>query len=126
MKDVSVFWEQVDRRMEEIGINSIRELEKRAGFQTSAILRRRNDLKFPTIEMAEGLCRALKVTWIEFWAMAGYVEEYNAERVELTSDKLSGLDEEIYYSLRPVKDEFKQAVLKTIKAWLLCEELNKK
>lgn len=125
MKDVSVFWEQVDKRMEEIGINSIRELEKRAGFQTSAILRRRNDLKFPTIEMAEGLCRALKVNWVEFWAMAGYVEEYSTERVELTSEKLSGLDEEIYYSLRRVSDEFKQAVLKTIKAWLLYEEFKK-
>ena len=111
--------------MEEIGINSIRELEKRAGFKTSAVLRRRNELKFPTIEMAEGLCRALKINWVEFWAMAGFIEEYNAEKVELTPDKLSGMDEEIYYSLRPVSDEFKRAVLKTIKAWLLYEELKK-
>jgi len=125
MKDVSAFWQFVDKRMEEIGINSIRELEKRAGFQTSAILRRRSDLKYPTTEMAEGLCRALRVDWIELWTQAGYVERLGQPVINPGSSDLSGIDEEIYYSLRLVSDEFKKAVLKTIKAWLLYEELKK-
>ena len=124
MKDVSAFWEWVDRRMEELDIASIRELEKRAGFKTSAILRRRNDLKFPTVEMAEGLCRALKVDWSELWARAGFVEEYSPSNVELTPNRLTGLDEEIYYTLKDTGDDFNRAVLKTIKTWLvLYEEL---
>lgn len=124
MKNVSAFWEWVEKRMEEVGVPSIRELEKRAGFKTSAILRRKNDLKFPTVEMAEGMCYALKVDWVELWAQAGFVSEYSPEKVALTVDQLNGLDAEIYYTLRDTGDDFKRAVLKTIKTWLvLYEEL---
>jgi transcriptional regulator with XRE-family HTH domain len=105
--------------MGEVEISSIRELEKRAGFKTSAILRRKNELKFPTVEMAEGLCYALKVDWTELWSHAGFVEAYSGERVALTVDQLTGLDAEIYYTLRPAGDDFKRAVLKTVKTWLV-------
>ena len=126
MKDVSAFWEWVEKRMGEVGISSIRELEKRSGFNTSAILRRKNDLKFPTVEMAEGMCLALKVSWVELWGRAGFIEAYSPEAVALTADQLEGLDADIYYAFRDTGDDFKRAVLKTIKTWLiLYEELRK-
>ncbi len=118
MKDVSVFWAWVDTRMDEVGIKSIRELENRSGFKTSAILRRRNELKFPTVEMAQGLCYALRVDWVELWSHAGFLERLSSEHVALMPESLSGLDADIYYSLRGASDDFKQAVLETIKIWL--------
>ena len=126
MKDVSTFWEWVDLRMEEVGIKSVRELEKRAGFKTSAILRRRNDLKFPTVEMAEGLCRALRVDWVKLWEQAGYVERLSQAEVSPAPEQLTGLDAEIYQVLQDTGDDFKGALLKTVRIWLvLYEELRK-
>jgi transcriptional regulator with XRE-family HTH domain len=125
-KDVDAFWDWVDRRSEEVGIVSFRELENRSGFSHGAIGRRKNNHKFPTVEMAEGMCHALKVDWVKLWSHAGFVDEYSPEKVQLTADQLTGLDAEIYYALRDTGDDFKQAVLKTIKTWLvLYEELRK-
>lgn len=101
----------------------MRELEKRAGFTHGSISRRKNDQKLPTTEMAEGMCKALKVSWVELWARAGFVEEYSAEEVVLSEGDLSGLDEELYYLLRDRSDEFKAALIKTAKAWILYEDL---
>lgn len=114
------FWEWVQHRMEELEISSFRELERRAGVANGVISSRKNDLKPPTIEMAEGLCQALKVDWIELWTHAGYVTKLPAP-----SD-LQGLDAEIYQALAPAGDEFKLAILKTIKTWLVFSAATKK
>ena len=112
MKNAFTFWEWVEQRMEELGIPSFRQLEKRAGLSTGAINSRKNDLKFPTVEMAEGLCRALNVSWVDLWEQAGY----------LGTDQLTGLDAEIYQTLQGTRDNFKHAALKAIKVWLVAWE----
>jgi transcriptional regulator with XRE-family HTH domain len=109
-KDVYAFWQWVQQRMEYLGIPSFRELEKRAGLSNGAINSRKNDLKFPTVEMAEGLCRALQVSWVDLWEQAGFVER-------LSADELAGLDAEIHQALQATSNDFKQAILKTIQAW---------
>jgi len=80
-KNADGFWTWVQDRMDEIGIVSYRELERRSGVSNGVISSRRNALKFPTVEMAEGLCQALRVSWIELWAKAGFVEELQAQEV---------------------------------------------
>jgi hypothetical protein len=125
-KDVVVFWDWVDKRLDEVGITSFRDLERKSGFTYGAIGKRKNELKFPTTEMAEGLCRALRVDWVELWFQAGFVDRLSSEQVSLTVEGLSGIDAEIYFLLRGTGDDFKQAVLKTIKTWLiLYEELKR-
>ena len=103
--------------MEELEISSFRELERRAGVTNGVISSRKNELKPPTVEMAEGLCQALRVDWVELWTQAGYINKLPA-----TSD-LVGLDAEIYLALLGKDDEFKRAVLSTIKIW---ESVNQK
>ena len=118
-KDVDKFWEWVDQRTDEIGINSFRELEKKSGYAPGAIGKRKNASKFPTVEMAEGMCRALRVSWVELWTQAGFIDR-------VSEDMLVGLDAEIYQALQGTGDDFKRAVLKTIKTWLvLYEELKR-
>lgn len=111
-KDVIGFWKWVDKRTDEINIRSLRDLEQKSGFAPGAIGKRKNALKFPTVEMAEGLCRALHVTWCELWEKAGFVDRIDTRY-------FTGLDAEIYDALRDVGDDFKQAALKTIKTWLI-------
>lgn len=110
-KDAYAFWQWVQQKMEEQGISSFRELERRAGVSNGVINSRKNNLKFPTVEMAEGLCRGLRVSWVELWEHAGFVEPQ-------TADQLTGLDAEMYRTLQDASDTFKQAALKAIKAWL--------
>ena len=98
-----------------MGISSFRELERRAGITNGLVNSRKNDLKFPTVEMAEGLSRALRVSWVELWEQAGFAER-------LGVDDLTGLDAEIYESLKGTSDEFKRAVLSTIRIWLGARE----
>ncbi len=93
-----------------MGISSFRELERRAGITNGLVNSRKNDLKFPTVEMAEGLSRALRVSWVELWEQAGFAER-------LRADDLAGLDAEIYEALKETSDEFKRAVLSTIRIW---------
>ncbi len=102
--------------MEETGVSSFRELERRAGVSTGLISSRKNDLKLPTVQMAEGLCQALQVSWIDLWERAGLIQRLGA-------DQLSGLDAEIYQTLQGASDDFKQAVLKTIRTWqAVCQD----
>jgi hypothetical protein len=72
-KDADMFWMKVLERMDELEIPSIRQLEERVGVANGTIGTRMNGLKFPTVPMAEGLCRALRWTWIELWTHAGYI-----------------------------------------------------
>lgn len=118
----SEFWAWVENKTDETGI-SFSELERRAGVAKGGMVRRRNEQKIPTVEMAEGMCRALKVDWVEFWGHAGFVAEYSPEGVTLSEDDLSGLDEELYYLLRDRSDDFKAALIKTAKAWALYEDM---
>lgn len=122
MQKVDPFWAWVQERMEELSISSFRELEKKAGFKNGAIGRRKNEHKFPTTEMAEGLCRALRVDWVELWSHAGYVDQYGQAAVNPRSSDLQELDAEIYQALHGQNDAFKRAVLKTIKTWLAIYE----
>ncbi len=101
--------------MIEIGIPSYRQLESSAGFANGAIGRRKNDAKFPTVEMAEGLCQALRVSWCELWEQAGFVKH-------VTKEDLEGLEAEIHRELEGMPDQFKRRVLKLIrlcKTWLV-------
>lgn len=119
-KNTYKFWEWVQRRMEELEISSFRELERRAGVTNGVISSRKNEIKPPTVEMAEGLCKALRVDWVELWTQAGYVP-----RLPAIGD-LVGLDAEIYQALAPAGDDFKLAILKTIKTWLVFYSSTKK
>lgn len=108
--------------MNDVGITSMRDLARRAGVSHATISTYKNQLKPPTVETAEGLCYALKVDWVELWERAGYVGKFQPPR----SSDLEGLDAEIYQALKGTGDDFKLAVLKTIKSWLvLYEELRK-
>ncbi|HEX9925340.1 MAG TPA: helix-turn-helix transcriptional regulator [Anaerolineae bacterium] len=125
-KSLDTFWEWVLIRMEEVGISSIRELARRAGVSHGTINAQRNQLKAPTVETAEGLCRALRVDWVELWTQAGYVERLSQAEVSPAPDQLTGLDAEIYHVLQDTGDDFKGALLKTVRIWLvLYEELRK-
>ncbi len=118
MKDVDAFWRWIEQRMEDTGIPSFRELERKAGVSTGLISSRKNDLKLPTVQMAEGLCQALQVSWIDLWEQAGLIQR-------LSTDQLSGLDAEIHQTLQGASDDFKRAVLKTIRAWrAVCKDKN--
>lgn len=119
-KNTYNFWEWVGRRMEEMEISSFRELERRAGVANGVISSRKNEIKPPTVEMAEGLCLALKVDWLELWTHAGYIKPLPA------SSDLVGLDAEMYLAMQGKDDEFKRAVLKTIKTWLVFSAATKK
>lgn len=117
-KDVYAFWAWVEKRMEELSIPSISKLEKLAKTSNGAISKRKRDYKYPTVEMAESMCYALQVSWCELWEHAGFEQ--------LSTEKLTGLDAEIIREMKDVNDDFKKAVLKTIKTWLvLYHELRK-
>ena len=114
-RDVDRFWKWVDTRMEELDITSLRELERRAGFAPGAVGKRWNMLKPPTVEMAEGLCRALRVSWCELWEQAGFVDH-------VTEEDLRGEEAEIHRELEGMPERSKRRVLKLIrlyKAWLV-------
>ena len=101
--------------MAEVGISSFHELERRAGITNGLVNSRKNDLKFPTVETTEGLSRALRVSWVKLWEQAVFAER-------LGVDDLTGLDAEIHEALKGTGDEFKRAVLSTIRIWLgACE-----
>ncbi len=117
-KDSYIFWQWVQERMAEVGISSFRELERKAGISNGVINSRKNDLKFPTVEMAEGLCRALRVSWIDLWEHAGFI-------LPRSADQITGLDAEIYQTLQGASDDFKRAVLRTIQTWrAVCKDKN--
>lgn len=73
-KNLDNFWKWVDSRKNDLGITSYRELAKLAGVSHGTINAQRNQNKPPTIETAEGLCRALQVSWLELWVKAGYIQ----------------------------------------------------
>lgn len=97
--------------MDELEIHSYHELSRRAGLSHGTINVQKNHLKPLTVQVAEGLCRALKVDWVELWTHAGYITKLPAP------GDLVGLDAEIYLALAGKDDDFKRAVLKTIKIW---------
>lgn len=97
--------------MDELEIRSYNELSRRAGLSHGTINVQKNHLKTLTVQVAEGLCRALKVDWVELWTHAGYIAKLPA------INDLKGLDAEIYLALLGKDDDFKRAVLKTIKTW---------
>lgn len=117
-KNVYTFWEWVQYKMNCLGITSFRDLERKAGMSNGSISSRKNNLKLPTVEMAEALRDALHVSWIELWEQAGFVNK-------IDPNQLKGLDAEIYQALQGTSDDFKQATLETIKAWLICEKTKK-
>lgn len=114
-KNVYAFWAWADELMKELGIRSVAELERLAGTGIGTITKRKGAYKLPTVEIAEGMCRALRVSWVELWMQAGFIDRVN-------EGMLVGLDAEIYQALRSVGDDFKKAVLKTIKTWLILYE----
>lgn len=125
-KDVSVFWKWVSKRMDEVGIESFSILEKRSKSSSGSIIKRKNEQKFPTVEMAERMCYALRVDWVEFWSQAGFVKRLGQPVVNPSFSDLQGLDAELYQLLQGTGDDFKLATLKTIRIWLvLYEELRK-
>jgi len=91
--------------MDEVGIPSIRELEKKAGVSNGTISTRKNQLKMPTVVIAEGLCRALRWTWIELWMQAGFIPP-DAASLHLTAEEREALE-----LLRALPREYYQAAL---------------
>lgn len=118
-KDFGSFWRWVDTRMDQLEIRSYRELAKKAGLSHGTINAQKNHGNPLTVQMAEGLCQALKVDWVELWTQAGYIQKLPA-----ISD-LQGLDAEIYLSLLDTDDDFKRAVLATIKIWRVLDHAEK-
>ena len=108
-KNVDRFWNWVDARMQELDISSFRELEKRSGFAPGAVGKRKNAYKFPTVEMAEGLCHALRVGWVELWMQAGYVSEVAQE------GRLMGVDAEILREIEGTSEAFRRSVVEMIR-----------
>jgi hypothetical protein len=76
--------------------------------------------------MAEGLCRALRVDWVELWSHAGYLDQFSQAAVNPRSSDLAELDAQIHQALQDQTDDFKWAVLKTIKTWQVLHEVTKK
>jgi transcriptional regulator with XRE-family HTH domain len=109
-KNVQAFWKWVEDRMETLGVPSISQLEDLAGLGGGTINKRKNALRFPTVEMAEGMCRALRVSWSELWEKAGFVDS-------VREDELTGVDAEIYRALQGRGDDFKRRVLQSIGVW---------
>jgi len=105
--------------MDQLEIRSYRELAKKAGLSHGTINAQKNHGNPLTVQMAEGLCQALKVDWVELWTQAGYIA-----RLPATSD-LKGLDAEIYLALLDKDDDFKRAVLQTIKIWRAVDQAEK-
>jgi len=95
--------------MMELDIPSYRQLEAAAGFANGAISRRKNDIKLPTVEMAEGLCHALRVGWVELWMQAGYVSEVAQE------GRLMGVDAEILREIEGTSETFRRSVVEMIR-----------
>lgn len=105
--------------MDDRGISSFRKLAELAGVSHGTINQQRNQLKPPTIETAEGLCRALGVDWIELWSRAGYIKM-------IDKDKLSPIDLRIIQALESQDNDFKTAVLESIERWVSYEQKRKK
>jgi len=108
-KTVYEFWDWVEQRMMERDIPSYRQLEAAAGFANGAISRRKNDVKLPTVEMAEGLCHALRVGWCELWAQAGLVSEATRE------GRVMGVDAEILREIDGTSEAFRRGVVEMIR-----------
>lgn len=89
------------------------------GVSHGTINAQKNQLKPPSIETAEGLCHALDVDWVELWARAGYVKQYD-------KDNLSDVDRKILLVLEGQDHDFKQAVFETISRWVSYEKKKKK
>jgi transcriptional regulator with XRE-family HTH domain len=123
---IDTFWQWVEKRMEELQITSYRDLAKKAGLSPATITNRKSECKPPTIEIAEGLCHALRVDWVELWTRAGYVDQFGPETVNPRVSDLKGLDAQIYQTLQGTSEEFKLATLKTIKTWLVIQDELKK
>ena len=85
-------WVWVDSRCEHLGIDSIRELERRAGVSYGAISKPKVDQRLPTVELSLRMCKPLMVDFVEFWVNAGVVkiEEppsgYMADIIKLEQD----------------------------------------
>jgi len=105
-KDVYEFWRWVSKRMDELDISSYRQLERQAGFSNGAISVRKRNLLFPTVEIAEGLCLVLRVSWVQLWSQAGFIQHH-----DLSLDTLDGIDVDIFRALTLVDDDFKAIVL---------------
>jgi len=111
-KDVDTFWAWVCDRMEQLDIRSFRELERRASNAPGTISKRRNLARPPTVEMAEGMCSALRVTWEELWSHAGYATSTQFAQ-QLTADEREALD-----LLRRLPRDSVQHLIATIRAWV--------
>lgn len=64
-------WDWVDRRCEELGILSIRELERRSGSAYGTISRTKANLSIPTFDLSVKMSNALNVDLAEFWQHTG-------------------------------------------------------
>lgn len=71
MENIGDFWQWILNKSTEIGFTSVRAMEAAADMSHGAIGKRINDNKLPTVEMAEGLCKALGISWFELWGRAG-------------------------------------------------------
>jgi hypothetical protein len=90
-----VLWQWVDERCAHLGIDSIRELERRSGVSYGAISRPKGELRLPTVDLALKMCKPLVVDFVEFWANSGII----------TIDRPSGYAADIVKLLKNQDDE---------------------
>jgi transcriptional regulator with XRE-family HTH domain len=120
MLQADTFWEWVDQRREELGIDSYRQLETLMGYSHGAVSGRRNSGKYPTTQMAREMARVLKVSWVEFWMKAGIIRATDfqilpRELREEDAGYLVGVEWEIMTELQGRDESFKRMVLEIIR-----------
>ena len=74
-KDFDAFWNWVNKRRQDRRIPSIRQLEQAAGLSNGTLHAQWGSDTPPTVKVAEGLCKALGVSWLELWTRLGYIPE---------------------------------------------------
>lgn len=100
-------WNWVDNRCVHLGIDSIRELERRSGVSYGAIYRPKSELKLPTVESSIKMSKSLKVDFVEFWSHAGIVKGpqlsgYKADIICLIEDESEETLRQLFFIIESV------------------------
>ena len=100
-------WEWVDDRCSHLGIDSIRELERRAKVSHGTISSPKSQQRFPSIDLAMKMCKPLRVDFVQFWANSGVVNVlqptgFKADILNLLDDLSENELREIYLILEGI------------------------
>jgi len=105
---ISHFWKWLEDKILD-DYPSWTAFESAIGFSRGAMGRRRNQLKYPTAEMAMAICDKLGISWNELWSEAGITKTLN-------TNELDGSNADIARELIDVDDiQFKDILLRLIR-----------